>query len=300
MTLAPASRVLLTDALQPPAGYSVEIAVGTTYSMNLISMLLAPLSFALFDQADYGELDRSGAKDRVQVDPIRVLDATRRYAEHTSVFCQAGGIHLPSYRHTFTFIEDCILQVVPRHQDGIFHPKVWALRFVNREGGNRRHRLVVLSRNMTLDRSWDTALVLDEASWGQIDAAPAAEFVLQLPVLARAAGTTVPDARLREIRDLATSLGGARLVAPDPAFNKGKLLPIGLTDEEVWPFPRGSKLLAISPFLTRPAVQRLAEVSDNRIIVSRPEAFELIGAQALAGWSAKVLQQAAESGSLED
>ena len=173
MTLTPETRVLLTDALRPPAGYHVEIAVGTTYSLNLTALLLAPLSFALFDRENSEELST--------VDPIRVLEAVRRYAEHTTVFCQAGGIHVPSqYRSILTFVEDSVLEVMPPREGSIFHPKIWALRFVDQQG-QRRHRVLILSRNMTLDRSWDTALVLDEAEGGSIDAGPAASFVRWLP-----------------------------------------------------------------------------------------------------------------------
>ena len=146
----------------------MEVAVGTTYSLNLTALLLAPLSFALFDQANSDEIGT--------VDPIRLLEAVRRYADHTTVFCQAGGIHVPSqYRSILTFVEDSVLEVMPPHEGSIFHPKIWALRFVDQQG-QRLHRVLVLSRNMTLDRSWDTALVLDEAEDGGIDAAPAAEF----------------------------------------------------------------------------------------------------------------------------
>jgi len=35
------------------------------------------------------------------------------------------------------------------------------MRFVNQEE-SLLHRVIVLSRNMTFDRSWDTALILDE------------------------------------------------------------------------------------------------------------------------------------------
>ena len=151
MTLTPETRVLLTDALRPPAGYRVETAVGTTYSLNLTALLLAPLSFALFDQ---GNAEEIGA-----VDPIRLLEAVRRYADHTTVFCQAGGIHLPSnYRSILTFVEDSVHEVMSFHEGAIFHPKIWAIRFID-QGGNRIHRVIILSRNMTLDRSWDTALV---------------------------------------------------------------------------------------------------------------------------------------------
>ena len=152
MTLTPETRVLLTDALQPPAGYRVETAVGTTYSLNLTALLLAPLSFALFDQ---GNADEIGT-----VDPIRLLEAVRRYADHTTVFCQAGGIHVPSnYRSILTFVEDSVLEAMPSHEGAIFHPKVWAIRFID-QGNNRIHRVIILSRNMTFDRSWDTACLL--------------------------------------------------------------------------------------------------------------------------------------------
>ncbi|MGB8021439.1 MAG: hypothetical protein WCF04_09455 [Candidatus Nanopelagicales bacterium] len=86
-------------SLRPPAGFRVEVAVGTTYSLNLTALLLAPPSFALFD--------RAASEDFSRVDPIRLLEAVRRHGEHTTVFCQAGGIHVPdNYRSILTFVED--------------------------------------------------------------------------------------------------------------------------------------------------------------------------------------------------
>jgi len=283
VTLTPETRVLLTDALRPPAGYRVEIAVGTTYSLNLTALLLAPLSFALFDQAN--------SDDIRAVDPIRVLEAVRRHAEHTTVFCQAGGIHVPSnYRAILTFVEDSVLEVMPFHEGTMFHPKIWALRFIDQEG-RQRHRVLVLSRNMTLDRSWDTALVLDEAEDGAIDAGPAAGFLRLLPSLAIRA---LDDHRVREINALAQTLSNARLAAPSP-FTEGHLLPIGITDEPVWPFPeRAPRLLAISPFLTKPALRALAKTSADRTLLSRAESLELIGSKVLEGWKVNVLQRLAE------
>jgi len=283
MTLTPETRVLLTDALRPPAGYRVEIAVGTTYSLNLTALLLAPLSFALFDQADSDHLGT--------VDPIRVLEAVGRHAEHTTVFCQAGGIHVPSnYRSILTLVEECVLEVMPVHEGSIFHPKVWALRFVDQDG-HRLHRLLILSRNMTLDRSWDTALVLDEAEDGVIAAGPAADFIRRLPGLAI---RPVDDHRVTEVNELADSLSRARLAAPSP-FTEGELLPIGLSDDRVWPFPeQARRLLAISPFLTKSAVRALAQLTSERTLVSRAESLDLIGSQLLKGWNINVLQRLAE------
>lgn len=281
MSLAPESRVMLTDALRPPAGYRVDVVVGTTYSLNLTSLLLAPLSFAVFDQVD---------ADLTRADPIRLLEAVRRHAEHTTVFCQAGGIHVPSsYRSILTFVEDSVHEVTALGGNGIFHPKIWCLRFVGKDGAHL-HRVVVLSRNMTLDRSWDTALVLDEEPDGAIEAAPAARFLRRLPGLAT---RPVGDDRQAQVEDLADTLSVIRLAAPSP-FTGGELLPIGI-DEDVWPFPaRARRLLAISPFLTQGALESLGQTSATKTLVSRAESLDLVGAGALEGWDVNVLQRLAE------
>jgi hypothetical protein len=188
-------------------------------------------------------------------------------------------------------VEDSVLEVMPFHTGAIFHPKVWAIRFAD-QGGNRIHRVIILSRNMTFDRSWDTALVLDEEDDGAIDAAPAADFVRRLPALA----LRPPGAgRAAEIEELASSLSVARLAAPSP-FTAGELLPIGMTGDRVWPFPdRGKRLLAISPFLSKSAISAIAAIAADRMVVSRAESLELVGSKLLEGWSVNVLQRLAES-----
>ncbi|WP_062381221.1 phospholipase D family protein [Demequina pelophila] len=289
MTLAPETRVLLTDALRPPSGFALEVAVGTTYSLNLTSLLLAPLSFAVHEQV--------GGTDPDSADPIALLESVRRYAERATVFCQAGGIDVPaSYRALVAFVEDSVVEVSAPREGAIFHPKVWALRFRDTEG-RAAHRAVILSRNLTQDRSWDTALVLDEDSRGTIPAEPLAQFVEALPGLALRA---VDDARAGEIADLADGLARVRF-APPAGFDGGELLPIGIDGAEVWPFPtRARRLLAISPFLTSSALDELARLTTNRTLVSRQETLELVGGRAIAGWKAHVLQRLAEADPDED
>ncbi|MCV7016285.1 phospholipase D family protein [Mycolicibacterium aichiense] len=275
----------------------MEVAVGTTYSLTLTALLLAPLSFALFDCQDSEAVERDDSQDIRSSDPIRLLEAVRRYADHTTVFCQAGGIHVPTqYRSILTFVEDSVREASPSQEDSLFHPKMWALRFVT-ENGERLHRVVVLSRNLTFDRSWDTALVLDEEAGGNVDAGPAAEFVRHLPSLAL---RPLQKSRSDELLDLATTLEHVTLGAPPP-FTGGELIPMGLHGETTWPFPhRGRRLLAISPFLTKGAIDQLAKVSDDRTVVSRAESLEQTGSDALHGWDVNVLQRLAEVDPSED
>ena len=146
--LEPESRRLLLDALRPPVGYELDRAVGTTFTLDLISLLAAPLGFAMFD--------RESADGRLVCDPMALLQSVRRYADRIDIFCQAGKIAVPpQHRALLTYLESSVHEVRPRrHPDAIFHPKVWAIRY-RRTGeppqaeGHVIYRILCLSRNLT-------------------------------------------------------------------------------------------------------------------------------------------------------
>lgn len=144
--LKPNTTVLLTDALQPPPGYDVDVAVTTTYSLNLTAMLIAPMTFALAGVQD--------TTDMTGRDPAQLLDAVQRYMGRTTVFCQAAGIHVPAtHSRIHTFLEGSIHQVEPPRENALFHPKLWAVRYRSSADDSLVHRVVVASRNLTLDSS---------------------------------------------------------------------------------------------------------------------------------------------------
>jgi hypothetical protein len=102
----PDERAHLLELLRPPSGCQLDLAVGTTFSLDLISALMLPLSFAFFDweQPD-GEL---------AADPLALLEALRRYRDRFTIFCQSGQIRLPpKYPPLLTFLEPCIYDVEP-------------------------------------------------------------------------------------------------------------------------------------------------------------------------------------------
>ena len=102
--LEPGSRSHLMELLRPPAGCKFDSAVGTTYSLDLMSALMLPLSFVFFDsENESGELS----------DPLALLEALRLNRDHFSVFCQAGNIRLPKgkYSRLLTFLEPCVHEV---------------------------------------------------------------------------------------------------------------------------------------------------------------------------------------------
>jgi len=282
--LAPETRLLLTDALQPPAGYRVDLAIATTYSLDLTALLLAPMTFALHDD-DIGDLDA--------VDPIKLLEAIRRHAEHTTVFVQAGAISVPStYRRVLTFAEECVREVVAPAPDRLFHPKIWVLRFADVRG-SFAHRLVCLSRNLTFDRSWDTVVVLDQhddhTTDASISTAPLVRFLGALPDL-----TTRPlsDARAGQLDSLQRSLSATHFAAPS-GITSGYLLPLGFDWSDPFPLPQSTRSAVISPFLDVTTARQLS-ASPMAMVLSRPETLDRIGAAAVTGATLFVLQRAAE------
>lgn len=289
MTLSPNTRSSLTEALQPPSGYQLDAAVATTYSLDLVALLLTELSFARVDTMDESVIN--------QVNPIRRLEALRRYGERTTVFAQAGAIHVPrNFYSPFAFIEDGIIQVAPPKGSRLFHPKVWALRFAPDQDGDQTgqgylHKVIVLSRNLAMDNSWDTILVLDQDDEGTIEAAPAAGFLRSLPDLAL---QDMPPSHRDRVLDVARTLGEVRLKAP-PGYTRGYLKAIGLDGKKFWPFDRPlARVFAMSPFLTKPAARKLQQSrmgnhNNALILVSRSESFDALGPEGFGGFWPKVL-----------
>ena len=107
-------RALLVDLLTPPApGYRLEHAVGTTFTMQLESLLRVPLAVV-------------GAEMHDEVDPLGVMGPVRSSADRIDVFCQAGMLSVPSVGNALlAFLEPIVHQVRCPRPGALFHPKVW-------------------------------------------------------------------------------------------------------------------------------------------------------------------------------
>jgi len=257
------------ELLRPPGGCQLDVAVGTTFSLDLISALMLPLSFAFFDweHAD-GEL---------VADPLALLEALRRYGDRFTIFCQSGQIRLPpKYPPLLTFLEPCIYNVEAPDAEGVFHPKVWALRFVADDGAIR-YRVLCLSRNLTFDRCWDTAVAIEGELTDRLNAIasnhPLANFVAALPGLAR---RPLPRARREGIAKIADELRRVRFSWPDGFDeNNCRFWAGGLNGRTVTPFgSRCDKALIVSPFLSNPVIKNFLDSTDEAHLVSRPESLQ--------------------------
>ena len=274
--LEPLDRRHLLESLRPPAGYDLDQAIGTTFSLDLMTLLTVPLAFALSDI--------EGEDGKPLQDPLALLEAIRRYADRTHIFCQAGGIYLPKGNKLFlSHLESVVHEVVAPKSHGVFHPKVWVLRFKSHyEEDPVIYRVLVLSRNLTFDRSWDTLLLLEgelrDRERAIRQSTPLGEFIAALPRMMTGASTK----RLRAtVRSVSHELSRVQFDLP-PGFEDMKFHPIGLPDTDDWWFEgRIKRMLTISPFVDPTMTAELAGPADGDVLVSRLEQLQQLPEEAL-------------------
>lgn len=185
--LDPGAREALTEQLRPPAGYRLNHAVGTTFTLDMISALAVPLSFV-----------RGTGEDPTNA--VAVLNAVRKVSDRIDVFCQAGLIRVPRHANDLlAVLEPIVHQVRAPRSAALFHPKVWLLEY--EADGDLAYRFLCSSRNLTPDGTWDLLVRLDgrpaedpgNATAPSVDNAPLARFIEALPGMA-----TVPLEEQRE------------------------------------------------------------------------------------------------------
>ena len=275
------------ESLRPPVGYELDRAIGTTFSLDLLALLTAPLSFTIF-----GWEEEDGAPN---ADPLALFEGLRRYSDRISIFCQVGQIAVPTSSPLLLgYLEDSVIEVMPDTPGRIFHPKVWALRFVS-EDGPVMYRLLVLSRNLTFDRSWDTVLALEgEVSGrkrGNAANRPLGDFFAALPDLAV---RDVPE-RAREATNLVQEEVRRTDFELPAGFDGVRFWPLGLSRRRQWPFvDRVDRMLCISPFVGKGLLDRLPGRSGG-VLVSRHEELDRLDPGAVGTFGqAFVLRQEAE------
>ncbi len=290
-------RSLLTDALTPPADYSFECGIATTFSLDLITLLALPLHLAWLGSAE----TRSG-----QIDPLPILEALRRTAGKLTVFCQRGRMQIPRAASSLLgLLEGMVHEVSARH-GGAFHPKVWLLKFTATDpAAAPKMRLLVLSRNLTDDRSWDLSLNVEGIVGRKPIAAnkPLRAFLEQTQSMSHKILT--PGRQQDHVDLLDTAM---RCIWELPGrFDEMHFHVLGARRKlETWlPRPPGGvwdTLGVVSPFVTSGGLERLAGLSATPLfLIARPEELDKLAEPVPGGFqSVCVLDDRAESGDEDD
>ena len=156
-----ADRLDYGQLLAPPTGYHLDFAVGTTYSLDLDALVGASLALGLGEETDSDLMNN----------PVCLLEALRSINDKLVLFCEDGQIHLPGkVTPLYILLERSVFAVKTSKrrentQYPSFHPKFWLIRY-ERAPKEYVYRIIILSRNLTFDRSWDAAYSMDGTKVG--------------------------------------------------------------------------------------------------------------------------------------
>ncbi len=257
--LNPDARSLYTAAVTPPPGYVFDQALATTYSLDPAALLSLPTNLALADRTSI-----------TNADPIRLLESLRRLSDRFSVYVDHTGMRPPSGDNVLFGLLESMVMPVKAPRGGAFHPKIWVLRFVQPEINEPPLiRVLVLSRNITYDRSWDISLQLEGRPGGRYIAANRrlGEFLQALPSMCT---RPVSRSRKRQAKRLAEEVRKVSWELPD-GFESVAFHVLGI-DGKSWTPPWSKRMAVISPFLTADALTWLSKLTDEfSAVISRPD-----------------------------
>ncbi|WP_441252107.1 phospholipase D family protein [Tardiphaga sp. 71_E8_N1_1] len=272
-SLDPETRVLYGDSLQPPPGYIFDAAVATTFSLDFETALAVPVSLALF---------AAESREDLLENPLALLEGAERIAGRLVVYADAGHLRAQGRPHSrlCSLLESIVVEVAaPR--EGVFHPKMWALRYRPiRPDDPTLLRLLILSRNLTRDRSWDISLRLDGELTRRPDAKnrPLFDLISRLPDL-NVAG--ISDEARAITEEIAENIRRAQWTMPE-GFDDVAFALNGFGGKSWQPDPC-TRLGVISPFCDTDALDTLANLPSaaKPILISRSDQLACIDATTL-------------------
>lgn len=261
--------------LSAPNKYKLDFAIGTTYSLDLDALVGASLALGLSEDTD----------SKLAHNPIALLEALRVTGDKIALFCEAGQIHMPSkVTSLYILLEQMVYQVKTPKTKGIgtypsFHPKFWLIRYID-EKNNPLYRVVILSRNLTFDRSWDVTFCMDgikkDTETTKND--PIKDFLAYTLSFAK----KNPD-KQKKIRQICKELSYIHFDVGSNGFYDFDFIPVGVRKADggyysIKDYPlftsTFNELLVMSPFLSDEVIKGFNDSSrsltqSERILITR-------------------------------
>lgn len=241
--------------LAPPEGFTLEEAVGTSYSLDLDALVGVCMAMGLSADTDSETMNS----------PIYLLELLRRIGDRVTLFCQSGQIKVPG-NHTALYIllEKMVYQIQPDRSMVMstmpsFHPKFWLVKYAS-EKGETIYRVVVLSRNLTFDRSWDISVSLDgkPSAYNVEKSQPIADFISYLHGSIDENEANGKE-RKKMLSALSRELKKVEFNVDSRQFHDFEFIPVGVPKEDGTKYSMSrtplfsseyEELLIMSPFLS--------------------------------------------------
>ena len=214
------------QVLAPPVNYKLDFAIGTTYSLDLDALVGACIALGLAEETD----------SDLMKNPVCLLEALRATGDKVALFCEGGQIHLPgNVTSLYILLEKMVFPVTTTKRKGVakypsFHPKFWLIRYVD-EKNNYLYRVVILSRNLTFDRSWDVTFCMDGKKTSAETAKnnPISDFISYL--IKQLPKTDYATEKQKKMKSVIRELRNVEFSLDSKEFTDFNFIPFGISNQ---------------------------------------------------------------------
>ena len=257
------------DLMQPPVGYRLSAALGTSFGLSIDALTAALLAMS--------ETDGEG----LAREPVAGVMAITRLRNKVRILVHPGTIsgrlHAGSKRFV-ALLDRMIVEAQPTR--GLFHPKVWVLRFAKvpgrpPSGPAEVGRVVVASRNLSTSTAFELGAIFEGSVTSQSEAI--SPFAVDLAAAIRTWMALGKDRIPEVIRDLSRFVRRLTFTAPHEASGALRLRWQGPRTPLVDLLPSQLKrIVVVSPFVQPGFVTELLDRTEQLQLVSTPEALDAL------------------------
>jgi hypothetical protein len=257
------NRLNYGSMLKPPKGFVLQRAVATSFSLDFDALTAAAFALGLGGDTDTELIDN----------PAMCLHSLQKITDKLVVFSEAGQIKRPSKDNPlYALLSQTISTVTLEQKDGAghypsFHPKTWIIEYASKT--ERRYRLLVMSRNLSFDRSYDACVAFDGVTGGTKAAITKTKPLINfLEFLRDTIKKDAPNQKGKKdiVENLIEALQGVSfdLGENHGAFEDFDLIPMGTPKAKSLlgtDFDRADfhELVIMSPFLSDDIIKRFSE-----------------------------------------
>jgi hypothetical protein len=294
------------DLLQPPPGYKRGAALGTTFGLSVEALTAALLCMA----------DADG--EEMAANPVAATMAITRLSEKVRVLVHPATTTGPAVNsgtnRFIALLDRLVVELQPAI--GLFHPKVWAVRFEHvgplKKGTPAEiGRLLVASRNLTGSTCFELGAAFEGVAVedGAVPSQFAGDVAAALRQWLAAVGPRFPDAVTR----LPRFVGSLGFDLPHEAETSLRLRwqgrMGGMAQKPLADFlpDRLKRTVVVSPFIQPDFVADALARSEQLQIVSIPDSLDALPDETIAAFDARaeaqgspVLYQVTEHGNTDD
>lgn len=275
-------RLNYGQLLLPPVGFTLVRAVGTTYSLDLETLMSVCIVLGIQESTD----------SSLTKNPFAILKSLQGLSEKLLIFCEAGQIAqmAPEKSPLMLMLDKMIVPVKLKSIKGkdipSFHPKTWTLQYEDADG-NQHFRFIVLSRNLTFDRSWDVAVSLDGKMTGgrHRPSYPIVDFLEYLKYNALE-GVSLKTEKRRILNALIQDLPFVKFSLEDKRFLDFEIIPLGIGTVDIDKDPLMTNsfhdMFIMSPFVSSGVLQsfdnrKILKINNRHLITRTTELHKIAG-----------------------